>query len=461
MSKAGKGRGIGRRNLLAGLALGTLAGVGGLAVAYKPLRKWWRLECQDMPVREGLGYGPLRRDPAGMLDLPEGFSYRILCRKGEPMNDGFTVPGAADGAAVFAMPDGGYRIIRNHEIAVSDVRRGRYEEPQPPAAEYLYDPACRGGTITLVLDRELRLRRKFLSLTGTERNCAGGATAWGSWISCEESAHTPASEEVYTKPHGYNFEVPAKQEGLAIPKPLKAMGRFTHEAVAFDPVTGAAYQTEDKGDSCLYKFLPERQGDLSRGRLLALRIDGRPGVDTSNGVGTEGGLIPVGKALPVSWVPLREPDPAQDDLRHTARALGAATFSRGEGIVWAQGGAAFTCTDGGASGLGQIWHYKPTGPETGLLTLLAEAEQKCRFFMPDNIAALPNGDLVMAEDNHKYTRLIGLTPGRETYPFAYYQYDTREELSGIAFSPDGSFMVVSAYGIGITFLVTGPFIGSG
>ena len=37
-------------------------------------------------------YGPLRSDPAGMLDLPEGFSYRILSSLGDAMSDGGTVP---------------------------------------------------------------------------------------------------------------------------------------------------------------------------------------------------------------------------------------------------------------------------------------------------------------------------------------------------------------------------------
>jgi secreted PhoX family phosphatase len=77
--------------------------------------------------------------------------------------------------------------------------------------------------------------------------------------------------------------------------------------------------------------------------------------------------------------------------------------------------------------------------------------------MPDNIAVQPNGDIIVAEDNHKYTRLVCFTPAGRWYPFAYYQYDTREELSGMAFSQDARFMIVSVYERGLTLLVTGPF----
>src|SRR5690606_27763709 len=48
-------------------------------------------------VRSGLGgsfrgYGPLSADPAGLIDLPTGFSYRVVSALGEPMDDGGTVP---------------------------------------------------------------------------------------------------------------------------------------------------------------------------------------------------------------------------------------------------------------------------------------------------------------------------------------------------------------------------------
>ena len=47
--------------------------------------------------RTQTGYGALVSDPDGMLDLPEGFSYRVLSRLGDTMSDGLSVPDKADG----------------------------------------------------------------------------------------------------------------------------------------------------------------------------------------------------------------------------------------------------------------------------------------------------------------------------------------------------------------------------
>ena len=106
---------------------------------------------------------------------------------------------------------------------------------------------CLGGTTTLVYDtRTQTLEKHFLSLIGTIRNCAGGLTPWNTWITCEETMQK--AEGTYDADHGYNFEVPASADiGLADPIPLKAMGRFNHEAVAVDPKTGIVYETEDRG----------------------------------------------------------------------------------------------------------------------------------------------------------------------------------------------------------------------
>lgn len=454
----GRGKGkLGRRRVLKTIALGAVLGAAGLTAAYRPLRKWWRLDCQSTPAPEGVGYGPLVPDPKGLLDLPRGFSYRVLCRKGEIMDDGFRVPGAADGAGVFAMPDGSYRIIRNCEISATRPQDGPYGEEGKPPDAHTYDPNCRGGTITLELDRDLNLRRKWLSLAGTERNCAGGVTPWGTWLSCEESLATPASNGIFTRPHGFVFEVPAAQDELAPPRLLKAMGRFNHEGAAVNLDTGEIYQTEDMGDGCLYKFAPHRRGDLSRGRLFALSIKGHAAWNTGNREGGGGAPFPVGEPLAAEWVELADPDPRDEPLRVIARNLGAATFHRGEGIAWGPQGAVFSATSAGPQGLGQLWRYTPRGKGGGMLTLLEQPDDKCRFYMPDNVAVQPNGDIILAEDNRRYTRLVCITPDGRWYPLAYYRYDTREEFAGMAFSPDARFMTVSVYERGMTVLVTGPF----
>src|SRR5690606_23977342 len=125
-----------------------------------------------------------------------------------------------------------------------------------------------GGTTTFVWDTKSgKLEKQFLSLAGTYRNCAGGPTPWGSWISCEEATLYPISNAA--RDHGWNFEVPASATpGRVAPVPLKAMGRFNHEAVAVDAQSGCVYQTEDREDGLFYRFLPNDRTKLAKGGKL-------------------------------------------------------------------------------------------------------------------------------------------------------------------------------------------------
>ena len=254
------------------------------------------------PSARAEGFGALKRDPAGLLDLPAGFQYRLLspggpaedrggnARLASSLDDGTPTPGSHDGMASFAGANGVTILVRNHELdlggsaAVDPERRRRY------------DAKAGGGTTTLWVDSERRLVKSFASLSGTLRNCAGGATPWGSWLSAEETTYVPGDRDgrnpdrtnSVTRRHGYIFEVDARSEGLVDPVPITAMGRFRHEAVAVDPATGFAYLTEDRDDSLFYRYRPSaltpgtapsalKVGDYARGGVLeALRVRTRP-----------------------------------------------------------------------------------------------------------------------------------------------------------------------------------------
>ncbi|HEX2101092.1 MAG TPA: alkaline phosphatase PhoX, partial [Candidatus Synoicihabitans sp.] len=275
-----------------------------------------------------VGFGPLMDDPDDILRLPAGFSYVKFSAMGEEMVDGLLVPGSHDGMAAFMGPGGRTLLVRNHELESSARERGpyglTYERFNRVDPTKIYDrgggvqPSL-GGTTTLVFDtRTQRLESHFLSLVGTERNCAGGPTPWGTWVTCEEINAEPEAHAEQL--HGYNFEVaPSVTPGLVDPVPLKAMGRFRHEAVAIDPRSGCVYETEDLADGLLYRFIPDKPGRLAAGgRLQALKLRDRAGGDTRNWSGTP--PFPLGEPVPVEWIDLDEIDSPQNDLRHRGAA---------------------------------------------------------------------------------------------------------------------------------------------
>ncbi len=422
-------------------------------VMMSPLQALYARKANGQSVF-GKGYGPLIPDPNKLLDLPRGFQYRTLSRTNDTMSNNSLVPGGHDGMAAFPGPNRTTILVRNHEL--SPDSKTKVSDLYAPG----YDPLCKGGTTTLIVGSDRKLIRHFPSIQGTYRNCAGGATPWGSWITCEENTSTPAEDPTVSKPHGYNFEVPANATGAVEPVPLKAMGRFNHEAVAIDPRTGIAYETEDRGDGLFYRFIPNKPGELAAGGTLqALVIKGRPGVNTSNRSGIP---IPVGQALEVEWVTIDEPDPISDSAptgtRFQGRAKGAAIFSRGEGIWFDNNKLYFTCTDGGPFRLGQVWRYVPgaSAANGGTLTLFVESTDRAELENPDNIVVSPFGDLILCEDGDNDQFVVGVTPQGELYQFARNAVSD-SEFAGACFSPDGQTMFVNIQTPGITFAIWGPW----
>jgi secreted PhoX family phosphatase len=374
------------------------------------------------------GYGPLvpapdLRDGVVRIALPEGFQYRSFSTSGAPMSDGNLVPLALDGMAVFNMPDGRFRLVRNHE------------DRNPPGLgstaldANAYDPRGGAGTTTLVVNPFTReLERDFVSLCGTIVNCAGGPTPWGTWITCEETNAGVSSG--WAMQHGYCFEVPAAANGTVPAVPLPDMGRFSHEAIAVDPATMILYETEDNGDnSGFYRFLAHTPGVLADGgRLQMLAIDGVPLFDTRRNQ-------TVGAALPVKWVDIANPNPpgtSSTAVFNQGRALGGARFARLEGCWYGNGAIYFDATSGGNAGRGQIWEFRPEG-DGGTLTLIFESAGAAQLDSPDNLAVSPQGALLLCEDGGGEQYMRGLTLDGQIFDFAL-NLQTNHEWAGATFA---------------------------
>ena len=459
---------LSRRRLLSAAAA-SLA-FGGLARAQGALESY-RNEIE--------GYGPLKPDPNGIFDLPEGFSYQVVSFAGQTMDDGYVTPGRADGMACF--PGRGSRVIlmRNHENGYKQVNlgpfgigRGLKKRPKP---DKVFDVDASGeplpgGVTRLVWDTKARkLVKAEMALIGTSTNCSGGATPWGSWLTCEETANGP--KEGLGKNQGWVFEVPARGRGLVDPVPLKGMGRFLHEAAAVDPATGIVYLTEDAPApdraGLFYRYIPNTPGQLALGgRLQAMAFRDQPGADARNWDGKV--IWKQGDVRQVGWIDLKDVESPNDDLRFRGHADGAVIVGRGEGIFWGKGEAWFTCTNSGPGKHGQILRYRPSAQEgqpgeaeaPGTVELFLESVEDRVLDYPDNITVAPNGHLMVCEDHYSEVlrnHLRGITPEGKVYAIGRNVYKDNAELAGVCFSPDGGTLFVNIYTPGITLAVTGPW----
>lgn len=373
--------------------------------------------------------GELLTDPDGILDLPQGYSYRVLERSGDTMSDGHLVGERPDGMACFVGPDDTLILMRNHELDVG-------ASPEPTVA---FDPNMKGGVTRLVLERDtLERRSSNWVLTGTSRNCAGGPSPWG-WLSCEETT---------AQGHGYVFVCSTEAESAEKPQRAPSLGRFKHEAVAVDPRTNVIYLTEDQGQSCLYRHVPD--DDPFVGRLEAMRVVGAAGKDLSDG-------LSVGQQFAVDWVPIADPAGDEATPYEQASEQGAAIVNRGEGIWYFAGSVFFVSTAGGPEGNGQVFRLEPSA-SGGTLTLIAQAESEASFLKPDNITVSPAGEVFVVEDNDGPNHIHRVGADGTVTPFARNRLnDGTGELCGVCFSPDGGVMFVNLQEDGLTLAISGPF----
>ena len=450
----------------------TLLGAAAFASPFESFAA--RLQAGERP-RTHQDFGklvPVKDKTTGLplMQLPEGFEYLTFGWENDQLTEGGITPSKHDGMAVIASDEDTVTLCRNHEVDGSGQAFG--------GSDIAYDPQGPAGCTNLLFDtKKGELLKSWSSISGTSRNCAGGPTPWGTWLTCEETLHQPGDKDdkgqpfSFEKTHGWIFEVPATK--AESPHPLTAMGRFVHEAIAIDPTSGIVYETEDKSAAGFYRFIPNSPKHLAEGgklQMMKLRdvADSRTGWREND-------------LFDVSWVDIENPERAHSRAKTKdgkpdgsgvflqGKKLGGSTFGGLEGCWFLEGRIFFTAKSGGNIQKGQVWEYVIAEEK---LRLVYQSRGISDLNMPDNIVTSPRGGLVVCEDGEgtEPMRLQCLTRDGQLCVFGINNIDLTQtprsgfnkkyfngEWAGATFSPDGRWLFVNHQTPGITFAITGPW----
>lgn len=384
------------------LAVGPLLSAcrGGRGVAGGTLRS-----AQPRSISSNIGdLGPLQSPDVNGLRLPENFTSRVVARAGQdPTGDsGYLWHPFPDGGSTYPVRGGGWIYVCNSEFIP-------------------------GGVGALSFDGFGNVVDAYAILKGSALNCAGGATPWGTWLSCEEYEA------------GHVFECDPTGDKVASQR--RALGTFTHEAVAVDPEGGQLYLTEDEGDGGFYRFTPQNYPDLSRGRLEIAEVLGddtdtrrrliwhevpnpNPALAMTNEMDAVVGEIPMLGELATPMLEV-----VGTPTRH--QVSNSTAFDGGEGLGYYDGIIYFT-----TKGDNRIWAFD-IAAET--IEIIYDDDRFSDVVLTgvDNLEMSAAGDVLVAEDGDDM-QIVAMTPEREVVPIVQVVGQKGSEITGPAFSPDGT-----------------------
>ncbi|HSW05423.1 PhoX family protein [Aquabacterium sp.] len=439
-----------------------------------------------------------------LIELPPGFSYKSYGWRGDIMADGLATPSNHDGMGVVLQRRVGRSteivLVRNHELSNGSSAAAIIGAGSASVAKYDTGRTASGitgyqlgGTSNLVF-RDGQWVSSYASFGGTYRNCAGGCSTWGSWLTNEEVRSNTVSDT--GKRHGYVFEVPADTSlNAASTNPIVGMGRMAHEACAIDPATGYWYLTEDQGNAnTLYRFRPANL----QGGLHSLQAGGQlQGLKLRNVMNADLRGPTLCQEFDVEWVDIANPDLDGANLASVlgtvsasgpylqAYAKGAAIFGANEGCWVANGVVFFTDKQVTTSPAraGRIWALDLA---SGVLKAIFVSNDISVGNSPDNLCISPRGGVLFCEDGGNsgpnsgpavtQQRLMVVHPNGGSSIFAKNNYNftaaqltaagkpaaasgnlRNTEWCGACFSPDGRVLFANLQGPGVTLAITGPW----
>ena len=337
----------------------------------------------------------------------------------------YVYPVFPDGSATFPTEDGGWIHTINSEV-------------------FTFVAPDAGGVSAVRYDSDGEIVDAYRILTGSNSNCAGGPTPWGTWLSCEE--------DLGGKGRVFECDPTGETEAVA----HLAMGLWSHEAVAVHEPTETLYLTEDNPESALYRYSPTAYPDLSNGLLEAAIV----AADGS-----------------VTWAEVPDPSAAETPTRDQVE--GATRFNGAEGI-WCHEDTVYFTTKGD-----HTVHALDVADQRHSLIWVGDPDglgvEGAVLSGVDNITVdAGTGDLFVAEDGGNMEVVVISTEG-EVAPFARIVGDGHDgsEVTGPSFNPNRDRLYFSSQrgpssatlaeavpgttldgsGLGITYEVTGPFRG--
>ncbi len=282
----------------------------------------------------------------------------------------------------------------------------------------------------------------------TAANCSGGVSPWGTVVTCEEVS--PATGDNNTDGYidlGWNIEIDpvtrkVKQYGNGIPEKLWAMGRMSHENVAFLNDSVTVYQGEDASDGNVYKFIADKKTDLSSGNLFVLKLD--------NSLNSSGD--PTGSTG--TWVQVPNTTKTErNNVKTTAATLGGTKFAGVEDIEVSplSGELFFT-----AKGVGRVYKFKDNGTTVSNFSTFAGGESYIVNYGGglvsedwgggnDNLTFDDKGNLWVLQDggrNHIWMLAPDHTPAKPKVEL-FMISPIGSEPTGMTFTPDYKYMFLS------------------
>lgn len=344
-----------------------------------------------------LQIGPLQAPDLNGIRLPTGFTSRVVAISLMPVA-GYSWHLFPDGGATFGQADGGWIYVSNSETSRT---RG-------------------GGASALRFGANGNIISAYRILRDTSTNCAGGATPWGTWLSCEEVS--------------FGFVHECDPTGARPAVRRRALGAFKHEAVAVDPVNRHLYLTEDETDGRLYRFRPTAYPNLDAGILEVARVNSATRV--------------------VSWLRVPTPAPSNTQTPTRRQVSGSTAFNGGEGIFYSNGTIFFT-----TKGNNRVWALDTS---TQVLRIIYDVATSATPVLSgvDNVTVASNGRVLVAEDGGDL-QICVLDGTGNAAPLLQVTGQNSSEITGPAFNPTGDRLYFSSQRgrtNGIAYEVRGPFL---